>query len=104
MADLSFEVQDDGVHVAGKLNRDNVGDAWRSRHDWLGESGELVLDFSSVEQVDSSGIAMLIQLIAELSASERSLSLRNTNNQLRQFAEVSGVTELLSLSYEDTEQ
>ncbi len=86
------------------MNRDNVGSAWRSRSDWVGTSGDLTLDFSDVEQVDSSGIAMLIQLIAELSESNRSLSLRNTNTQLRQFAEVSGVTELLSLSYTASEQ
>lgn len=104
MSDLTFKVDKDCVRVAGKMNRDNVGAAWRSRSDWMGASGDLSLDCKDVEQVDSSGIAMLIQLIAELSESNRSLSLQNTNTQLRQFAEVSGVTELLSLSYAESEK
>ncbi|EGN74869.1 Putative NTP binding protein (contains STAS domain) [Idiomarina sp. A28L] len=104
MSDLSFKVDKDCVRVAGKLNRDNVGAAWRARGDWVGSSGDLTLDCSDVQQVDSSGIAMFIQLIAELAESNRSLSLQNTNTQLRQFAEVSGVTELLSLSYAESKQ
>lgn len=104
MSDLSFKVDKDCVRVAGKLNRDNVGAAWRARADWVGSSGDLTLDCSDVKQVDSSGIAMFIQLIAELAEANRSVSLQNTNTQLQQFAEVSGVTELLSLSYAESKQ
>ncbi|WP_157981307.1 STAS domain-containing protein [Aliidiomarina sanyensis] len=100
---LSFTCADGHVTVTGALDRDHVGDAWSERRAWLGDSGDLVFDLAGVSKVDSAGLALLIQLQAELAGKNRSLSLQNVNTQLRQFAEVSGVTDLLSLSYTPSE-
>ncbi|WP_194756249.1 STAS domain-containing protein [Aliidiomarina indica] len=96
---LEFTQQDAQVRVAGDLDRNQVGLAWSNRADWMGQEQALVLDLSEVKKVDSAGLAFLIQVQAELASHERELSLQNVNTQLRQFAAVSGVTELLSLSY-----
>ncbi|RUO19459.1 STAS domain-containing protein [Aliidiomarina haloalkalitolerans] len=98
MNSLQFDVQGDAVVVRGELDRDHVGQAWKEREQWLGSTGTLNIDLCAVEKVDSAGLALLIQVKAELQKQNRDLALRNVNTQLRQFAEVSGVTALLSLS------
>lgn len=102
MASLTFTSNGNTVAAHGPLTRDTAGDAWRQRHGWLGDSGDVVIDLAAVEQVDSAGLALLIQIKAELAQSKRSLSLQNIHTQLKQFAAVSGVTELLSLSYSNS--
>ncbi len=86
------------VHVVGALNRESVPNAWHERDTWALGSGELIMNLSQVNAVDSAGLAMLIQLKAELQTQQRELTLQNVNKQLVAFAAVSGVTELLSLS------
>ena len=102
MAKLELIKNNGTVMVTGPLDRDHVGAAWRSRKEWLGNSGDVNIDLAGVEQVDSAGLAFLIQIKAELGEQNRELSLQNIHTQLRQFAEVSGVTELLSLSYAES--
>ncbi|TRW50435.1 STAS domain-containing protein [Aliidiomarina halalkaliphila] len=99
MSALQLTREDTLVRVAGDLDRDQVGAAWSNRSHWMGQENELVMDLSEVEKVDSAGLAFLIQIQAELAQQQRALSLHNVNTQLRQFAAVSGVTDLLSLSY-----
>lgn len=86
------------VEVVGDLDRDAVPKAWSERAQWVPAEGEVVLDLANVEHVDSAGLALLIRLRSELEAQNRTLSLRHVNKQLQQFAEVSGVQELLSIS------
>ena len=95
---VAFNVTGDSVEVQGALNRETVPLAWQTRSNWYGSSGNLRLNLAGLKSVDSAGLAMLIQLKAELQERGRDLSLQNTNEQLRAFAEVSGVTGLLSLS------
>jgi phospholipid transport system transporter-binding protein len=97
--DLTFKSMNGGqVAVHGDLDRNSVPKAWSERSQWVPRSDEIVLDLSGVQQVDSAGLAMLIRLKSELDARDQVLHLHNTNIQLKQFAEVSGVTDLLSLS------
>jgi len=95
---VEFKKAERGIQVCGQLNRTTVPEAWQSRSEWSQGNDELILDFSRVESVDSAGLAMLIQLKAELSKENRELVLHAVNDQLRAFAEVSGVTGLLGVS------
>ena len=94
---VAFNVTGDSVEVQGALNRETVPQAWQTRSNWYGSSGNLQLNLAGLKSVDSAGLAMLIQLKAELQEQGRDSALQNTNEQLRAFAEVSGVTDLLSL-------
>ncbi|CUS47422.1 MAG: ABC-type phospholipid uptake system STAS domain protein MlaB [Idiomarinaceae bacterium HL-53] len=94
---VEFKMANDAVQVRGQLNRNTVPQAWKERRSWSQGEQSLVLDFSAVESVDSAGLAMLIQLKAELMQQKRELVLHAVNPQLEAFAEVSGVTELLEL-------
>lgn len=100
MSDLQFSATKTAgeVHVSGDLNRNSVPRAWSDREDWKPANTDVVLDLADVGHVDSAGLALLIRLKSELEAAGQSLSLRNVNKQLQQFAAVSGVTGLLSLS------
>lgn len=96
--ELEFNNKDGVVYVTGALNRNSVPSAWHERSAWAAGTGALCLNLSKISAVDSAGLAMLIQLKAELNKQQRALALQDVNKQLVAFAEVSGVTELLSLS------
>ena|SRR5690554_2699433 len=95
---LTFIRKEKAVFLHGGLNRDTVPNAWQTRQDWAAGEGQLSLNLAGVEKVDSAGLAMLIQLKAELARSKRELALHDVSKQLLSFAEVSGVTALLSLT------
>lgn len=100
MSSLQFQGTDTAgeVQVSGDLNRDSVPQAWSTRDDWLPANSDVVMDLAGVDHVDSAGLALLIRLKSEIESAGNTLSLRNVNKQLQQFAAVSGVTGLLSLS------
>lgn len=100
---LSFRSEQGHVTVTGALDREHAGDAWAQRRSWLGDSGDVTVDLAGVSKVDSAGLALLIQLRGELARENRGFLLRNVNQQLRQFAVLSGVTELFALSEPSTE-
>lgn len=95
---LQFNANNGEVTVQGDLDRSTVAKAWADRRRWLPASGDVVVDLAGVAHVDSAGLAMLIRLRSELAVKERTLLLRNLNKQLQQFAQVSGVEGLVSLS------
>ncbi|MCC5855823.1 MAG: STAS domain-containing protein [Idiomarina sp.] len=98
MTALTFKNDQGAVLLNGSLNRSTVPAAWADRAAWCSDSELMTLDLAGVDSVDSAGLAMLIQLKAELQQRGQQLTLRNVNKQLIQFAEVSGVTGLLSVS------
>lgn len=96
--ELSFKRRDNEVAVSGDLDRGSVPKAWADRKHWVPTDTDVVLDLSGVAHADSAGLALLIRLRSELQVKKQTLSLRHVNKQLQQFAEVSGVQELLSIS------
>ena len=95
---LQFNAQDGEVVVVGDLDRNTVPQAWAHRKQWLPTGKDIVLNLEGVAHVDSAGLAMIIRLRSELEARQQSLALRNLNTQLQQFARLSGVEGLVSLS------
>ena len=95
---LQFNAQDGEVVVVGDLDRNTVPQAWADRTQWLPTGKDIVLNLEGVAHVDSAGLAMIIRLRSELEARQQSLALRNLNTQLQQFARLSGVEGLVSLS------
>ncbi|MCC5880484.1 MAG: STAS domain-containing protein [Idiomarina sp.] len=95
---LQFNAKDGEVVVTGDLDRNTVPQGWADRKRWLPTSKDVVLNLEGVDHVDSAGLAMLIRLRSELEADNQNLVLHNLNTQLQQFARVSGVEGLVSLS------
>lgn len=95
---LQFNAQNEEVVVQGDLDRETVPNAWANRRSWLPSTENVVINLEGVAHVDSAGLAMLIRLRSELLSQQRELTLRNLNKQLQQFAQVSGVEGLVSIS------
>ncbi|MBA3987608.1 STAS domain-containing protein [Aliidiomarina maris] len=95
---LQFNAQNGEVVVHGDLDRNTVPKAWAERQQWLPQQTDVVINLEAVSHVDSAGLAMLIRLRSELVANQQTLTLRNLNKQLQQFAQVSGVEGLVSIS------
>lgn len=95
---LQFNAQNEEVVVHGDLDRNTVPQAWAERGQWLPASKTVVINLKGVGHVDSAGLAMLIRLRSELLTQQRELTLRNLNEQFQQFAQVSGVEGLVSIS------
>ncbi|WP_271410831.1 STAS domain-containing protein [Pseudomonas sp. Q1-7] len=56
---------------------------------------ELVLDCSAVEKTSSVGLALLLAFMRDAGAAGKALTVRGMPEDMRQIAEVSGLTELL---------
>lgn len=90
-----IQLQEQGLMVQGDLNHNSVASLWQDRKQWLTSSGPVVFDMSQVVQVDSAGLAFLIQLKAELQQAGRDMQLQGMQEQFWAFAKVNGVVELL---------
>lgn len=58
-------------------------------------AGELLLDCAAVEKSSSVGVSLLLAFMRDASASGKALAMRGLPADMRQIAEVSGLTELL---------
>ncbi|WP_044872083.1 STAS domain-containing protein [Pseudomonas sp. LFM046] len=57
----------------------------------------LLVDCSAVEKTSSVGLALLLAFMRDAEAAGKAVKLRGLPNDMRQIAEVSGMTELLPL-------
>ncbi|RUO80108.1 hypothetical protein CWI84_07350 [Idiomarina tyrosinivorans] len=97
--DLKVERSAEGIlKFHGDMLRSTVPSVWANKAQWLHDGGIKQVDVSQVDMVDSSGLALLIEIFKELHVHNRSLKVEGANTQLRQLAQLSGVESLLSLS------
>lgn len=60
--------------------------------------GPLVLDLGGVTRVDSSGLALLLELARQGKAAGREVQFKGAPEQLQRLADFFGLSELLALS------
>jgi phospholipid transport system transporter-binding protein len=60
-------------------------------------AGSVVLDCSAVEKTSSVGLALLLAFMRDAQAAGKAVKVRRMPEDMRQIAEVSGLTELLPL-------
>lgn len=81
--------EDDGVfHVSGEIDASTV-DQLKQRLDEA--DGDVVVDLSGVEFIDSSGLRVLIGTQQALEADGRSLTLRSPSRSVQRLFELSSV-------------
>jgi anti-anti-sigma factor len=86
------------VVVAGELDMATAPELGRTLDPLLDNgSAEIVLDFSRLTFLDSSGIAVLIDAQQRLTQRGRQLSIRSARDNALRVFEISGLMEFLSV-------
>lgn len=80
--------------ITGAVNVDTAGSVLRELQPAL-EQGVHTLDFSAVESVDSSAIALVFSAMRQTNAAGRTLTCVGLPDSFRTLAELYGVSELL---------
>lgn len=94
---LNIERQGDAFHFAGVLNRDTL--MLYSPFKLLNEvSGAVTFDLAGLENIDTAGLAWLLQQLSTAKGLSVSIALCNVPQQLLSLADVTAVRPLLPIS------
>ncbi|MDX1676792.1 lipid asymmetry maintenance protein MlaB [Arsukibacterium sp.] len=94
---LKIEQQQNTLTFSGELNRDTL--MLYSPFKLLNSlSGKVIFDFSALSNVDSAGLAWLIQQLGKARRQDLQLEFSKVPAQLLALAKVSGVTDLLPIT------
>ncbi|MCW8109463.1 STAS domain-containing protein [Alteromonas ponticola] len=103
-----FQVNGDGtVAVKGNLDRDVLNKNWwemldAKQRENLITSSQCEFDLSSVERVDSAGLAWLVNAVRDGRTHGVKLTLTDVPTKLVKLAKISGLDTLLPLSNSET--
>ncbi|MDX1537620.1 lipid asymmetry maintenance protein MlaB [Arsukibacterium sp.] len=94
---LNIDQQQNTLTFSGELNRDTL--MLYSPFKLLNTlSGKVIFDFSALSNVDSAGLAWLIQQLGAARRQNLQLEFSQVPAQLRALAKVNGVTSLLPIT------
>ena len=94
---LDISHQDNTVRFSGELNRDTL--MLYSPFKLLNTlSGKVIFDFSALSNVDSAGLAWLIQQLGQAKKQQLQIEFSKAPAQLLAIAKVSAVTTLLPIT------
>ena len=96
MSDISFAIQQQVMTIKGALTRDTIPSIWAQWRQAITADTVSSIDVSDVTNVDTAGVALLLDVVKEQQLS--SITCVGANQQLQQIAAVSGVEGVLSLS------
>lgn len=94
---LEITRQQNTLKFDGELNRDTLM-MYSPFKLSNGISGTLVFDFSSLSNIDTAGLAWLLQQLAQAKDRGQTITLCNVPKQLVSLADVTAVTPLLPIS------
>jgi len=97
MTELVFEpAGDDHFRVAGRLAFDTVHVIWESSRSALKSASAPVVDLGEVTQMDSAGLALLLEWVGWAHADGKKLMLANVPSNLMDLARMSEVDDLFT--------
>jgi stage II sporulation protein AA (anti-sigma F factor antagonist) len=103
---LEFENNKDMliVHMKGELDHHTSEKVRNIIDDRLGRESiiKLIMDFSQVMFMDSSGIGVVIGRYKKLSTKNGSICITNVNDNIKRIFEISGMLKIVSI-YDDVE-
>lgn len=104
---LKFQKEDDKliVFMMGELDHHSAEEVRSKIDDRLDREavGKLVLDFSDVSFMDSSGIGVVIGRYKKIAARKGSICIANVNNSVKRVFDLSGMFKIIKV-YENLEQ
>ncbi|RDV28116.1 STAS domain-containing protein [Alteromonas aestuariivivens] len=95
-------IDDNGIQLQGELDRDSLTTNWWTMLD-TGQKNRLTaskacrFDLSSVERIDSAGLAWLVNAVRDARANGIKITLQNAPEKLLKLAKISDVDRLLPL-------
>ena len=96
MSDITFAIEQQVLTISGSLTRHTIPSIWTTWRQAISGDKGTKIDLSDVSNVDTAGVALLLDLVKEQGLSD--ISCVGANQQLQQIAAVSGVEGVLSLS------
>ena len=96
MSDITFAIEQQVLTISGSLTRQTIPSIWTTWRQAISGDKVTKIDLSDVSNVDTAGVALLLDLVKEQGLSD--ISCVGANQQLQQIAAVSGVEGVLSLS------
>jgi len=91
------------ISIQGRVTVDNSGDMRRTLCNALRSKPETVtVDLSSVDYIDSSGLATLLEAMRNARKQKARLVLRGVQGQTRYFLEITRLDRLFDIEAEET--
>jgi anti-sigma B factor antagonist len=90
------------IELSGDIDggaRDALDAAYRS----AGE-GQLLLDFANVEYINSTGIALIVGLLARARTDQRPVSARGLSEHYREIFEITRLSDFMTILTEESSQ
>lgn len=92
MADeLNWQRESETLHLTGELDSDTVGSLWRQREKIM--AGIKVLNLSGLSRVDTSGLALLIHLVAFARRQNVEVELQGASDNLQTLTKLYNLPE-----------
>jgi anti-sigma B factor antagonist len=109
MANASLEATAhlDGAHARIELRGDIDGsarEALGAAYEETAGARELLLDFSAVDYINSTGIALIVGLLARARADARKISARGLSPHYREIFEITRLSDFMTILAEDGTQ
>jgi len=99
-AELEARVHDEGgaavIELTGDVDRDAEA-ALDAAYGQVGKTGSVVLDFSGVEYINSTGIAVIVGLLARARTNGQTLSARGLTEHYRQIFEITRLADFMTI-------
>lgn len=96
MSDATIRDDGDRLFVCGNLTIPQAARLLEAGRQFVG-SGDALFDLAAVEQIDSSGIAVILGWLRAAQAAGHSVKVANAPQSLRSIAKLYGVEEILPL-------
>lgn len=96
MEELDYTISQHRLQLRGVLTRATIPTIWKRWQKDIATQQVEAVDVSAVSNVDTAGVALLLELVKRQQRS--SIQCVGANEQMKQIAAVSGVKDVLSLS------
>jgi anti-anti-sigma factor len=99
-AQLEARVRDEGgtavIELAGDIDRDAEA-ALDAAYTQVGQATSVVLDFAGVQYINSTGIAVIVGLLARARANRQTLVARGLSEHYRQIFEITRLADFMTI-------
>jgi anti-anti-sigma factor len=104
-AELEARVLDEGgtavIALTGDVDRDAEA-ALDAAYAQIAQAPSVVLDFAEVEYINSTGIAVIVGLLARARANGQTLAARGLSEHYRQIFEITRLADFMTILEEET--